>query len=232
MLPSFQNPDMLNMALTHPSCRKQKINNFERLEFLGDRVLGLVVAEMLYALFPKEKEGDLAKRSASLVNRDVCFEVAKEIELMNHIKVIGADLSQNTSVLSDAIEALIGALYLDSGWEAVRQFVVPLWKKRVEATQKPLNDYKSQLQEWSQKHSLGIPEYITISAIGPAHGPEFVVEVRAGTHSMTAAGTPRKQAEQEAARLLLQNLNVPTSSEPLKKLSNAKKRRSPKKDII
>lgn len=228
MLPSFKTPDLLMMALTHPSYRKQRINNFERLEFLGDRVLGLIIAEMLYDLFPKEKEGDLAKRSAALVNRDICFDVATEINLMKHIKVIGADLTQNTSVLSDAMEALIGAFYLDSGWEAVRQFVIPLWKKRIESTQKPLNDYKSQLQEWSQKHSLGIPEYITVSTTGPAHGPEFVVEVRAGIHKMTATGTPRKQAEQEAARLLLESLNIPTSSEPLKKSTHSKKRRTKK----
>lgn len=202
-LPTFRSPDLLEKALTHPSFRRRKINDFERLEFLGDRVLGVIIAELLYLAYPKESEGDLAKRSAALVNRDVCFEVAQEIGLERHIKVIGADLGQNTSVLGDAMEALIGALYLDSGLDAARQFVEPLWGKRLHISHKSRKDYKSQLQEWSQKYALGIPEYEILSATGPAHAPEFVVEVRIKDYKMQATGTPRKQAEQEAARQLL-----------------------------
>lgn len=204
VFPSFKNPDLLEKALTHPSYRRRKINDFERLEFLGDRVLGVIVAEMLYNAFPKEKEGDLAKRSASLVNRDVCFEVAREIQLGNHLRVIGADLNQNTSVLGDALEAVIGALYLDGGLEAARNFVEPLWRRRLNQSNKPPKDYKSQLQEWSQKYSLGIPNYEVKSSVGPAHSPEFIVEVQVGDHKVQATGSPRKQAEQEAARLLLE----------------------------
>lgn len=202
-LPVFRSPDLLEKALTHPSYRRRKINDFERLEFLGDRVLGVIIAELLYLAYPKETEGDLAKRLAALVNRDVCFEVAQEIGLGRHVKVIGAELGQNTSVLGDTLEAVIGALYLDSGLEAVRQFIEPLWEKRLHISHKSRKDYKSQLQEWSQKYGLGIPEYMVVSATGPAHAPEFVVEVRVKDHQMQATGAPRKQAEQEAARQLL-----------------------------
>ncbi len=206
VFPPFENPELLEKALTHPSYQRRKINDFERLEFLGDRVLGMIIAEMLYQIFPKEPEGDLASRSSALVNRDICYEIAQEIGLGDHIKVIGAELSQNTSVLGDALEALIGAIYLDGGLEAARQFVEPLWKRRLNRSNKPPKDYKSQLQEWSQKRSLGIPEYTVVSIEGPAHGPEFVVEVRMGDHRMQATGSPRRATEQEAARLLLESL--------------------------
>ena len=211
--PVFKNPDLLEKALTHPSYRRRRINDFERLEFLGDRVLGVIVAEMLYNAFPKEKEGDLAKRSAALVNGDICFEVAREIQLGDHVKVIGAVLNQSTSVLGDALEAVIGALYLDGGLEAARHFVEPLWKKRLNQSNKPPKDYKSQLQEWSQKYSLGIPNYEVKSSTGPAHSPEFVVEVQVGDYTIQATGSPRKQAEQESARLLLELVNTKTQTE-------------------
>lgn len=202
-LPDFKDPHLLELALTHPSYRRRKVNDFERLEFLGDRVLGVIVADMLYHHFPKEKEGDLAKRSAALVNRDVCYEIACQLNLGNHLKVIGADLTRNTSVLGDAMEAVIGALYLDSGLEVTRQFVEPLWQPFISKTNKPPKDAKSQLQEWSQKYALGIPSYEVKSTSGPAHNPEFIVEVRVGTESCQATGSPRKQAEQEAARAFL-----------------------------
>jgi ribonuclease-3 len=208
ILPPFSKPTLLTKALTHPSYRRYRINDFERLEFLGDRVLGLIVAEMLYQIFPHEKEGDLAKRSASLVNRDVCYEIAQEIQLGDHVKVVGADLNQNTSVLSDTLEAVIGAIYLDGGIEAARQFVEPLWKTHIHSSNKPPKDYKSQLQEWSQRHALGIPQYAVTSTTGPAHNPEFIVEVSVGEHKAQATGSPRKQAEQEAARLLMERVTT------------------------
>lgn len=201
--PKFRDPSLLEKALTHPSYRRSRVNDFERLEFLGDRVLGVIVAEMLYRIFPKEKEGDLAKRSAVLVNRDVCYEIACQLNMKEYVKVVGADLTKNTTVLSDAMEAVIGALYLDSGLEATRAFVEPLWRAHIDKTNKPPKDYKSQLQEWSQKRALGIPVYEVKSSSGPAHAPEFVVEVSIGNDSAQGTGAPRKQAEQEAARAFL-----------------------------
>lgn len=217
-LPVFQNPLLLEQALTHPSCRRRhKVNDFERLEFLGDRILGLIVAELLYRAFPKEPEGSLAKRSAALVNREVCSEVAQEIGLDQHLKVVGAELGNKSSVMGDAMEALLGALYLDSGLETVQQYVEPLWKKRLHAAPYPLTDYKSQLQEWSQKVHQEIPSYTILSATGPAHSPEFIIEVRVGNYQAQASGQSRKQAEQEAARKLLETVNPSTLSNQKRK---------------
>ncbi|WP_010297336.1 ribonuclease III [Candidatus Odyssella thessalonicensis] len=201
---TFKDPSLFDKAITHPSFRRRKVNDFERLEFLGDRVLGIIVAEMLYKAFPLEKEGDLAKRQAVLISRDVCQEIAYEIELHEDIKVVGTGLDGNSAVLSDAMEALIGAMFLDQGLEVTRQHILPLWEKRLAITQAPPKDHKSLLQEWTQSRGLGIPAYELVNQTGPAHAPEFEILLKVDDHSVKARGKSRKLAEQEAAKQMLQ----------------------------
>jgi ribonuclease-3 len=200
---TFKDPSLFEKAITHPSFRRRKINDFERLEFLGDRVLGILIAEMLYKAFPTEKEGDLAKRQAVLISREVCQEVAREIDLHLDIKVIGTELDGNSAVMSDAMEALIGAIYLDQGLEAVRTHILPLWQKRLINSEAPPKDHKSLLQEWTQSRGLGIPAYEIIGQSGPAHAPEFKVSLTVGDKQVSASGKSRKIAEQEVARQML-----------------------------
>lgn len=203
----FKNPILFNEAITHPSYHRRKVNTFERLEFLGDRVLGILIAEMLYTVFPNEPEGDLAKRQAVLISRDVCQEIAREIGLHEDVKVVGTELDGNSAVLGDAMEALIGAMYLDQGLGVVRDHILPLWKSRLSKSEAPPKDHKSLLQEWTQSRGLGIPSYQVIGKTGLAHAPEFEVSLTVGTCTATAMGKSRKVAEQEVARLMLLQLD-------------------------
>ncbi len=199
----FKDLSLFEKAITHPSFRRRKINDFERLEFLGDRVLGILVAEMLYKAFPTEREGDLAKRQAALISREVCQEVAKEIGLQEDVKVIGTELDGKSAVMSDAMEALIGAMYLDQGLEAVRTHILPLWQKRLSQSEAPPKDHKSLLQEWTQSRGLGIPAYEIVGKTGPAHAPRFEVSLVVGDKQVSASGQSRKIAEQEVARQMM-----------------------------
>jgi ribonuclease III len=203
----FNNSKHLQNALTHPSVKKGgKVSEFERLEFLGDRVLGLVIAECLYQRFPKEKEGSLAKRLAALVNRDICSEIAQTLQLDQHLQVTGTKLGHDSSVLADAIEALLGAIYLDQGWLSVRAFILSYWDKWLNQLGAPPKDSKTALQEWSQKNGHGIPEYAIVATEGPAHEPLFTISVKLNEYYATAKGPSRRVAEQAAAKILLEKL--------------------------
>ncbi|HXF90654.1 MAG TPA: ribonuclease III [Candidatus Nitrosotenuis sp.] len=203
----FNNVIYLQHALTHPSVKKnRKASHFERLEFLGDRILGLVIAESLYHSFPKEKEGSLAKRLAALVNRDVCIDIAQQIKLDTYLEVTGTKLGYDSSVLADAMEALIGAIYLDQGLNYARDFILRYWKKWLDLSISPPKDNKTALQEWSQKHGFGIPKYHVIDIQGPAHSPLFTISVALNSYQAEAQGTSRRAAEQSAARILLERL--------------------------
>ncbi len=202
----FKDASLLNKALTHPSSKKLKINDFERLEFLGDRILGHMVADLLYHTFPKEKEGDLAKRQAVLISREVCQDVARELDLAKSIKFVGTEFDGKSSVLSDAMEALIAAVYLDGGMDAVNQFILPLWKSRLSKSDAPPKDSKSLLQEWTQSRGLGIPQYELRSTVGPAHAPEFEMALTINDITVSARGKSRKIAEQEVAKAMLLHL--------------------------
>jgi ribonuclease III len=204
---TFKDRSLFEKAVTHPSFRRRKINDFERLEFLGDRVLGILVAEMLYKAFPEESEGDLAKRQAVLISREVCHEVACDLNLQDHIKVVGAELDRSSAVMSDTMEALIGAIYLDQGLEATKKHILPLWTKRLAVSEAPPKDHKSLLQEWTQSHGLGIPIYEVIGQKGLAHAPEFEVSLQVADQHVLAYGKSRKLSEQEAARQMLQVLD-------------------------
>ena len=192
-------------ALTHGS---QASANYERLEFLGDRVLGLAMAEWLYELFPDEPEGSLSKRLNALVTGAVCAEVAREIGVRPYLKLgkqardDGAADSDN--VLGDVIEALIGALYLEAGLAPARDFVRARWADRVHADARAPQHPKSALQEWAAAHNRKTPAYEVVSRSGPQHAPRFTVRVALGTFATAEAeGSSKQEAETAAARVLL-----------------------------
>lgn len=209
----FANPTLLQEALTHPSLaglkqrKKSGVVPYERLEFLGDRVLGLVVAHWLYELFPQASEGELAKRHASLVNRDALHDIALEIGLERHLRLArGEEASaarKNLSTLSDALEALIGALYLDGGLEVPRRFIKRYWRQATDVDTTPA-DPKTALQEWAQGQGLPLPAYKVIEHTGPAHAPKFRIEVTVKGHPPAIAeGQSKRAAEKAAAQVLM-----------------------------
>ena len=180
----FENPDLLRHALTHSSTNTDRLKSNERLEFLGDRVLGLIAADMLIKAFPQETEGDLGYRFTKLVRRQTLVEVAQAICLGNHI--IMSDGERETggptkdSLLADTCEALIAAIYCDGGLVAVRRVVEHFWTPHLSQDAHPIKDPKTALQEWSQANGNNLPNYHTIKQSGPDHKPVFYVEVRIG----------------------------------------------------
>jgi len=213
----FVDARLLNEALTHPSAmgrRGAERRSYERLEFLGDRVLGLIVAELLWSRFPDEAEGKLTRRHTSLVRREALIEVARGIDLGRFLICSSGEAQagarNHASVLADACEAVIAALYLDGGLEAARQFVLRHWEKMVESVEAPARDPKTALQEWAQGRGLGLPVYEMVSAEGPAHKRLFTVAVRVpGAEPATAAGNSKRAAETAAAAGLLDRLATP-----------------------
>lgn len=207
----FVDKGHLSAALTHSSLRKQMRTSYERLEFLGDRVLGLVIADLLLKRFPKEPEGDLAKRQAALIKRDTLADVARKIALGPHLKMSKGEVQaggrDNPNMLSDAMEALMAALYLDGGLEAARGFIVPLWDPLIEAAKAPPKDAKTSLQERTQALRIGLPKYELFEQTGPDHSPIFVVNVFVqGQPSCEGEGKSKREAEQAAAANMLEIL--------------------------
>jgi ribonuclease-3 len=205
----FARPDLLETALTHPSAaRPGEAPSYERLEFLGDRVFGLVVADMLMARFPNESEGDLARRHAPLVSRDSLVTVARGIGIGRFLLMsageAGAGTRDSASVMGDSLEAVFGALYLDGGLAAAAPVIERLWSPLIAAAPTPPRDAKTALQEWAQANGLALPRYITVSTEGPAHSPTFEIEAIVGDHPpATASGASKRIAEQAAAAVLL-----------------------------
>lgn len=206
---SFREPRWLIEALSHPSLA-QRANN-QRLEFLGDSVLGAAVAKLLFEMYPKETEGELARRQAGLVCSETLAVVAREIGLPDEIEMAASEIAAggraNPTNLEDACEALIGALFMDGGYEAAEQFITLRWKKLAASVKTPPKDAKTSLQEWAQARGLPIPVYHVLSAEGPSHAPVFTIEARleTGESAIATAGT-KKVAEQAAAKLLLEEL--------------------------
>lgn len=179
---------------------------YERLEFLGDRVLGLILADMLYHHFPAENEGDWAMRFTLLAQEKTLAEIAKQIGLPKRLITTDNALRQNNSILSDVCEALIAALYLDQGMEKARQFVQTWWTPLLNRSHETIKDAKSALQEWAQKHQK-MPQYTVINRIGPDHAPLFTIEAKIdGFGKAQAVGSSKKEAEQNAAKQLLTQL--------------------------
>jgi ribonuclease III len=208
---TFRNKMMLHEALTHASAAQgQKGHaNYERLEFLGDRVLGLAVAEYLYETFPTAPEGDLARRFNNLVKKESCAQVAEELELGPLIKLGDSEAvgggRRKPTILADCCEALLGAIYLDGGWEPVKTVITTFWSPRAaEAITVPV-DAKTALQEWVQgSGETRLPRYIKVAACGPDHAPSFVYEVRVeGLEPSRGQGSSRRAAEQAAAAAML-----------------------------
>lgn len=205
----FHDSELLKRALTHPSLAKKENN--QRLEFLGDAVLGMVVARIIYDLFPGEQEGELARRQAALVRGETLTQAARDIGLGDALKVATSEVQSggrdNPSNLEDAFEALIGAIYLDGGIAAVESFIAPRWSKLAKSAASAPKDAKTALQEWAQGKGLPLPVYTLIETIGSAHAPVFTMEVRVVNHEAVTAKAPSKRAaEQMAAAILLERL--------------------------
>jgi ribonuclease-3 len=205
----FANPALLRQALTHRSASRGSGGSNERLEFLGDRVLGLLVAEWLIERHADEPEGDLGKRLAALVARPTLATIADRIGLARHLIVPESETRAGVralrTVVADAVEAVIAALYLDGGLPAARQFVRTHFAPLVEAMETPPMPAKTRLQEWLAARGVSPPRYRLAQATGPAHAPSFTVVVEAnGTDAQAEAGTKRAAEEQAAAKLLAQ----------------------------
>ena len=195
-------------ALTHKSA--DKLNNYEKLEFLGDRVLGLCISKKLLEIFPNEKEGILDKKLASLVNKNKCYEIGKQLKLDKIVKIgnLMLKIKLLKKIVSDTCEALIGAIYLDKGFDFAEKFILKSWDKHIKDKNIVIIDPKTKLQEYSLKKFKILPTYKFISDTGPKHKPNFKVAVKLkNTSFIEANGSSKKMAQQAAAKKLLNLLN-------------------------
>ena len=207
----FADPALLDHALTHISALggvRNRSGSYQRLEFLGDHVLGLVVSDMLFRAFPRADEGELSRRLADLVRKEACADVAQAIELGGAIR-LGASESNaggrsRIAILADVCEALIGAVFLDGGYEAAAALITRLWDGRMRAPKRPLRDAKTMLQEWAQAQGLPTPAYREVERKGPDHDPEFRVTVELPDRlPAEGIGRSKRSAEQAAASVML-----------------------------
>ena len=206
----FKNKELLIRSLTHKSFNK--FNNNEKLEFLGDRVLGLIMAKRLLEIYPDEKEGILDKKFASLVNKKTCLEISKKLELEKYILILKSKNKKDTiedKVLADSCEALIGSIYLDRGYISVEKIILNLWSEHLENSIVTQIDAKTKLQELSLKRFKKLPLYKIVSNTGPRHKPLFKVGVKLiDTKFFISEGKSKKEAEQNAAFKCLQNIKI------------------------
>ena len=197
----FKNLDLLIQSLTHKSFDTKK--NYEKMEFLGDRVLGLVIAKKLLETYPDEKEGILDKKFASLVNKNTCLEIAKKINLQKYILTFNSNnkkIKIEDKIISDSCEALIGAIYLEKGLATAEKLILDLWKNNIIDSVITQIDAKTKLQELSLKNFKKLPIYKLISNTGPRHKPSFKVGVKLpNTKYFFGLGKSKKDAEQNAA---------------------------------
>ena len=207
---NFKNKDLLIRSLTHKSF--DSINNNEKLEFLGDRILGFVIAKKLLELYPKDKEGILDKKLASLVNKKMCLQVCKSFELEKFIKTSSSNKKNykiEDKIISDACEAIVGAIFLDQGIKVAEKFILDLWSEHIDNTTQTKIDSKTRLQEYSLKKFKKLPIYKLIENSGPRHKPTFIIEVKIKSSKSTIGkGFSKKDAEQNAATQLLKNINL------------------------
>lgn len=207
----FKDRSLLERALTHVSAlssQEGRSSSYQRFEFLGDRVLGLVISDMLVKSFPENEEGELSRRLADLVRRETCTEVSSSWGVGAFLRLgvgeVHAGGRKNAAILADAAESLIGAVFLDGGFEAAQSVVIPAFKARMFAPARPLRDAKTTLQEWAQAQGLPHPEYTIIKRSGPDHAPRFTVAVHVQTFApLEDQGTSRRVAEQNAAENFL-----------------------------
>jgi ribonuclease-3 len=207
----FSDPELLERALTHISALKGqqgRVASYQRLEFLGDHVLGLAISEMLFAAFPKADEGELSRRLADLVRRETCADVARAIELGDSLRLGSSEAKAGgrarAAILADVCESLIGAVFLDGGYKAAAAFVDRFWAERMRKPARPLRDPKTLLQEWAQARGLPTPSYREVERTGPHHDPEFRVAVALPNREPAEGkGRSKRAAEQAAASALL-----------------------------
>jgi len=206
----FKDRELLTKSLIHKS--HNSVDNNEKLEFLGDRVLGLVFAKTLLKIYPNEKEGTIDKKFANLVNKKTCLLVAKKLELKKFIITGGSykGLSRSDDkIISDGLEALLGAIFLDQGMNVVEKFILKSWGEFLKKSVVTLVDAKTQLQEYSLKKFKTLPIYTIQKQSGPQHSPIFKVEVKIeNSKKCYASGTSKKDAQQNAAKKLLTDLNI------------------------
>ena len=207
---TFKNRELLDRALTHASVRSQRgmQHDNERLEFIGDRVLGLAIAEMLHENHPEASEGDLARRYNRLVRGAACSVVARRVGIGPFLILSDSEDEsggrEKETILADAVEALLGAIFIEAGFDVSRKIVRTLWSVEIEEMPHAAADPKSALQEWAQGQGLNLPDYIEVSRTGPDHAPQFITEVRiSGKKPARGEGASKRQAEQAAAKALL-----------------------------
>lgn len=205
----FKDQELVTRALTHSSTRGSgSRDDNERLEFLGDRVLGLAIASALIEAFPGSAEGDLARRFNQLVKRETCAAMGRSIELGRHLILSDSEASsggrEKDTIIADAVEAMLGAVYIDGGFDKACGLVLKLWQAQLAGKAQAIADPKSALQEWAQGRGLALPRYVEIARSGPDHAPRFVSEVRiAGCKPAQGTGTSKRAAEQAAASAML-----------------------------
>ena len=206
----FKNKKLLSMSLIHKSFKP--LHNNEKLEFLGDRVLGLVLSKKLFNLYPYESEGSLDKKFASLVNRKTCLKIGKMLELEKFL-ILGNTYKKNLKIedkiLSDACEALIGAVYLDSGYKVVEDFILKFWNDEIKKSDKIEIDSKTKLQEYALKHYQKLPTYKVLTYKGPQHNPSYKVSVKIHNSKIFyGVGNSKKIAEHNSAKKIIKDLKI------------------------
>ncbi len=205
---SFARPELLVQAITHASMSTPNRDDNQRLEFLGDRVLGLVMAEALLSLDTRASEGQLAPRFNALVRKECCADVARQVDLGAVLRLGRSEMlsggRRKQALLGDAIEAVIAAVYQDAGFETAKALVLRLWGGRITSVKEDARDAKTALQEWAQARGLPPPAYVETARTGPDHAPEFTIAVRLESgESQTATAGSKRHAEQAAAKSLL-----------------------------
>lgn len=211
----FATPELLNRAVTHASMSSANRDDNQRLEFLGDRVLGLVMAEALLAFDPRATEGQLAPRFNALVRKETCADVAREIDLGQVLKLGRSEMisggRRKQALLGDAIEAVIAAVYLDAGFDAARDMVLRLWGNRVTSVKEDARDAKTALQEWAQARGFTPPRYVQTDRSGPDHAPVFTITAQLDNGvQASATANSKRNAEQAAATMLMAQLENDT----------------------
>lgn len=217
----FADRALIDLALTHISAVKgeaPRLRSYQRLEFLGDHVLGSVISHMLFDAFPQAEEGELSRRLADLVREEACAEVAEEMGIGDCIRLGPGETQSGArkrrTILADIAESVVAAVYLDGGYEAARALVERFWRTRLEAPRRPLRDPKTVLQEWAQARGLPPPVYREVSRSGPDHAPRFLIAVELpGLEAAEALGASKQEAQKAAAAAFLAREGVAGGSE-------------------